>query len=85
MLDANANDKGAFSVLSDCEIFANLRLKLYLVLLGVVEGLRAQQALHIRVCREPANYASVTKSLSNICLNTYPPPTFWPGAGATAV
>ena len=47
-------------------IFTNLRLKLYLVLLGVVERLRAQQALHIRVCREPANI-SVTKALSNIC------------------
>ena len=68
-----------------CVIFANLRLKLYLVLLGVVEGLRAQQALHIRVCREPANYISVTKALSYICLDTYPSPTFWPGAGAMAV
>ena len=75
MWDADANGKGAFSVLSDCEIFANLRLKLYLVLLGVVEGLRTQQALHIRVCREPANI-NVTKALSNIFLNTYPPPTY---------
>ena len=41
------------------------------MLLGVVEGLRAQQALHIRVCREPANI-SVTKALSNISLTPIP-------------
>ena len=45
------------------------------MLLGVVERLGAQQALHIRVCREPANI-NVTKALSNIFLNTYPPPTY---------
>ena len=47
-----------------CVIFANLRLKLYLVLLGVVERLRAQQTLHIRVCREPANYILVLQKPS---------------------